>query len=294
MRLCEWYQTGNGVSKDAIEAAKWWRKAIENPEAVKVSRILAERGEASAQWDLAERYILGRGVGQDYAEATCWYLKAAEHGHAMAQLELGRCYYNGIGVSTNYVEAIRWFRKAADRGLAEAQCVLAFCYTFGQGAATNYSESVKWTRKAADQGNARAQAMLGAFYASGRGIPRNDVEAYKWLSLATAQNLPNDAQALASDSLNSVEMRMSRLEIIEAQRLAAAFLPREEAEASEQGKGFQIIVPDVMRPKATGTGFFITGDGFLVTNGHVVRDATQIRLVTSAGLISAKVVKMDF
>ena len=46
-------------------------------------------------------------------------------------------------------------------------------------------------------------------------------------------------------------------------------------------------------PAASGTGFFITGVGFLVTNEHVVKDAAQIRLVTSAGLISAKVMKVD-
>ena len=46
-------------------------------------------------------------------------------------------------------------------------------------------------------------------------------------------------------------------------------------------------------PSASGTGFFITEDGFLVTNEHVVRDAAQVRLVTSTGLISAKVVRLD-
>ena len=44
---------------------------------------------------------------------------------------------------------------------------------------------------------------------------------------------------------------------------------------------------------ASGTSFSITKDGFLVTNEHVVSDAVQVRLVTSAGLISAKVVKVD-
>ena len=39
--------------------------------------------------------------------------------------------------------------------------------------------------------------------------------------------------------------------------------------------------------------FFISAGGFLVTNEHVVRDAAQVRLVTSAGMISAKVVKVD-
>jgi len=46
-------------------------------------------------------------------------------------------------------------------------------------------------------------------------------------------------------------------------------------------------------PKSSGTGFFISEDGFLVTNAHVIRNAAQIRLVTNAGLISARVVKVD-
>ena len=45
--------------------------------------------------------------------------------------------------------------------------------------------------------------------------------------------------------------------------------------------------------EVSGTGFFITEDGFLVTNEHVVRDATQARLAASAGLNSAKVMKVD-
>jgi S1-C subfamily serine protease len=47
------------------------------------------------------------------------------------------------------------------------------------------------------------------------------------------------------------------------------------------------------RPESSGTGFFITEDGFLITNEHVVKDGAQVRLVTEAGLISAKVVKVD-
>jgi len=46
-------------------------------------------------------------------------------------------------------------------------------------------------------------------------------------------------------------------------------------------------------PTSSGTGFFISADGFLVTNEHVVSDAAQVRLVTSAGFVSAKVVKVD-
>jgi S1-C subfamily serine protease len=46
-------------------------------------------------------------------------------------------------------------------------------------------------------------------------------------------------------------------------------------------------------PESSGTGFFITDDGYLITNKHVAGNGAQVRLVTSAGLIPAKVVKVD-
>jgi hypothetical protein len=39
--------------------------------------------------------------------------------------------------------------------------------------------------------------------------------------------------------------------------------------------------------------FFITDDGCLISNYHVVKDATKVRLLTGAGLIDAKVVRVD-
>ena len=39
--------------------------------------------------------------------------------------------------------------------------------------------------------------------------------------------------------------------------------------------------------------FFITDDGYLISNFHVVKDARKVRVLTSAGLIDAKVVQVD-
>ena len=43
----------------------------------------------------------------------------------------------------------------------------------------------------------------------------------------------------------------------------------------------------------TGTGFFITEDGYFVTNEHVAGEGANVRIDTSAGMIPAKVVKVD-
>jgi len=53
------------------------------------------------------------------------------------------------------------------------------------------------------------------------------------------------------------------------------------------------LVPTIDFKGHTGTVFFITGDGYLISNYHVVKDATKVRLLTGAGLIDAKVVQVD-
>ena len=53
------------------------------------------------------------------------------------------------------------------------------------------------------------------------------------------------------------------------------------------------IIATSDNPTATGTGFFITDDGYLISNYHVVKDATKVRLVTSTGTIETKVVQVD-
>jgi len=45
--------------------------------------------------------------------------------------------------------------------------------------------------------------------------------------------------------------------------------------------------------KATPARYFITEGGYSISNYHVVKDAAQVRLVTSAGTIPAKVVQVD-
>lgn len=82
------YNTGQGVTKDEVEAVKWYRKA-------------AEQGNAQAQDSLGVCYSNGYGVAKDNAEAVKWYRKAAEQGYAEAQLNLGWCYSNGFGVTQN-------------------------------------------------------------------------------------------------------------------------------------------------------------------------------------------------
>jgi TPR repeat protein len=54
--------------------------------------ILAEQGNAKAQFNLGVMYAKGLGVSQDYKEAAKWFRKSAEQGHENAQYNLGLIY----------------------------------------------------------------------------------------------------------------------------------------------------------------------------------------------------------
>jgi S1-C subfamily serine protease len=197
------------------------------------------------------------------------------------------------------VSAQEWCLKTAENGDADMQCFVGQLYDFGFMAAnvraedyldstqTNYpenpNEAVKWYERAAAQGNADAQNNLGAHYASGEGVVMDYVEAYKWLNLAAASSDPSGTAG--AFSRDKIAEQMTPDQIAEAQGMSRDFKPRTELNSSNS--------TSPGNPTASGTGFFITDDGYLISNYHVVRDATQIRVVTSSGIIPASVVQVD-
>ena len=261
------YHEGQGVTKDYVEAVKWFRKA-------------AEQGLADAQYALGAQYRTGIGVSKNQVEAVKWYRKAAEQNSAEAQYNLGICYAKGDGVKKDEVEAVNWFRKSAEQNNADAQCNLGYCYYYGNGVTKDEAEAVTWYRKAAEQNHTDAQNNLGLCYAFGTGIAKDYVEGYKWIILAAAKGSDKAKQFMAV-----LENTMTPEQIAEGQKLAREFKPHNESSSDNS------ISPT--NPSFSGTGFFITDDGYLISNYHVVKDAAKVRLLTSAGLIDAKVVQVD-
>ena len=205
----------------------------------------------------------------------------AENGNAVAQWMLGNHYM----AAKDEIEAVKWYRKSAEQGQILAQDSLALCYERGTGVKENRTEATKWRRRAANQGDQEAQLMLGYDYRLGDGVPVDNIGAYKWFNLASAQGSEN-----AKTSLFRLQNEMTPDQIAEAQRRSAAFVPRKETPDANSNSSSPVATDS---PTATGTGFFITDDGYLISNYHVVKDATKVRLLTSTGLIDAKVVQVD-
>lgn len=122
-------------------------------------RRAAERGNAYASYEYAQRLMVGRGsIERDpYAAfAECEY--AAKRGVVGAQNMLGFCYAQGVGVVANGKKALEAFTQAARRGSVVAQYNLAICCEQGIGMAAPKPElAAAFMERAAEAGYSRAR-----------------------------------------------------------------------------------------------------------------------------------------
>jgi TPR repeat protein len=288
-RLADIYESGT----DSTEAIKWFREVAQRGYVTTeflAIREKAEKGDPEAEWKLGRIYGENQtyghgspGVPMNYDRSRKWYRKAAEQGFAQAQFALA------MDDLSDPNKGIIWLRKAAQNGVADAQYELGEAYlgysVFRTSVSKDPVEAVKWLSKAAEQGDAEAQGNLGDCYFRGQGTTEDYVLAYKWVNLAAAHGYTGEHLPLSN-----LERFMTPEQIAQGQQLARDFKPRK---ALEPGKVVSDNAVLDSNPSESGTGFFITGDGYLVTCGHVVRDAAQIRLVTRTGIRSAKVVQVD-
>ena len=303
------YQIGfGGVTKDGPRAAACYEKAAalgnDNAElelgwmyesgtlipqdyaqALNHYRIVAEKGHSQAQYSLGNMYAHGRGVPKDHAEGAKWFLKAAEQGHARAQNNLGVMCETGYGMPKDLQQAAGWYRKAAEGGDSLGQYNLGMRYGTGEGLPRDDVLAAAWLRKSAEQGCAQAQRQLGYCYHDGKGVAKDFVEAYRWLDLAAAQG-DTDAKS----RLAQLETVMSAAEVAAGQKLTR------DGKRSSSG----IASPEIpsssakgSMPIGSGSGFFITDDGYLVTNYHVVKGASRFEVKSPKGNLAAQLIRTD-
>jgi TPR repeat protein len=308
------YQLGQGVKKNPEEALKWYIEAAEqgfaaaqfnlggmyiandgiptdHEEAIKWFKAAAEQGEEMAQYYLGVIYKKGEGVRPDFEVALKWFQKAATQGNINAQYELGVLYHQGLGTDQDFREAAKWYLMAATKNYIPAQMALGVMFENGLGVKVDYREAIKWYRMAALQGNPVAQYNLGVLYNIGAGVPSDFVISYAWFNLSAASGFPQGVAAR-----KNLAEKMTPDLIAKSQALS-----RELASKIEQGQAKAKEPPPTKKPqpntievRGTGTGFFITDDGYFLTNSHVVASGSRIQVVTNTGKThTAKRVKID-
>lgn len=150
-------------------------------------RLLAERGNADAQFELGIRYLGGEGMPKDEKKAAEWLMKAADQEKLEAMNALGTMHEEGVGVPKDEKKAFEWYEKAAKYGFPLAQQNLSQCYEMGRGVEKNQAEANKWLERAAHQEFAPSQAMYAFKLERGLGVDKNTRAAAEWY-LKAAQN----------------------------------------------------------------------------------------------------------
>ena len=120
----------------------------------------------------------------DYKTAIKHWELLAEHGNADAQYNLGFMYENGIGLKKSDYWAFLWTNKAAQLGQTNAQFALGNMYRTGAGIVKDSKQTVKWFKEAGGKGHASAQFNLGAMYINGDAVDKSLKDAKYWIALA--------------------------------------------------------------------------------------------------------------
>jgi hypothetical protein len=140
----------------------------------------------------------------DYARAITEWKAPAERGDADAQFNLAQAYKLGRGVPRDLVKAEELFGKAAAQGHLQASDNYGLLL-FQRG---EHARAMPYIKAGADRGDPRAQYLLGIAHFNGDNVQKDWVRAYALVSLAQAAGLPQAAPALAQmDNYVSLEQR---------------------------------------------------------------------------------------
>lgn len=308
-QLAAYLWAGDHVVKNYNEAVVWAKKAADQGDAQAQSVYGSclrdgtgiERDEEQAfeyllmaayqESPWAQRLVglainAGTGVIEDSQKAFGWLKLSAENGDIISMRLIASRYADGNGTKKNLTEAIRWFEKACEAGCDSAQAEFARRLAYGTGMPENPKKAHGYAKRSAMQGNEAAQRLLTSTYFSGVGVPRNIEQAYFWLALASGQNKEaNDAGAL-----DFLEKKLTREQIAAVQRETSRFVPKKELNKNKVKPLEKGLVEAIV---SSGSGFFITQNGYFVTNYHVIKNAKEVSIEFNGKSFNAVVVLSD-
>ena len=277
---------GEGVRHSYKDALKWLQAA-------------ADKGDAHAIYWLGNLYSAGKGVDQDDAEAFKLYRQAAQKGDVGAMNGLGLAYRDGGGVPKDAKTAVIWFQKAAEQNYAPGQFNLAVARLTGEGIAQDDKDGARLMLASANQGYGPGMYVLAEVLRKNH----DPQQALVWALLAEAREIKG-----ADTLVEKLSSDLSASQRNEAKSQAAAWRPKKAGEdaapdlrqAGDDEGGSTKSKPATTtggggdRLVATGTGFFVSSAGHIVTNHHVIDGCSRLDAGTNgSGKFPAQVVGDD-
>lgn len=181
-----------------------------------------------------------------------------------------------ISVGTGVAADIATLRKKAEAGDATAQYELGRAYDKGKGVEEDEVEASRWYSRAGRQGHKKALYELGDQHFFGAGdVPFDRVRSYAYWDLAAARG-----HSFARFRRNALSRFLTAGQVASATIIGQQFMAGGAGGVGVPGNG-------------GGTAFFITSNGYLATNEHVVRSATKLTAVQGKNKWPVKVIAVD-
>lgn len=176
--------------------------------------VLAQRGNAEAQFNVGAFYLNGQGVQKDEKQAIEWFAKSAARGNARALQVLQSAAAKGNESAKNALNAIQQPTASAQpQTRAPSQQALSVPgdeKTLWREANTalsqkDYNTAFPKFLALAQLGNAIAQFNVGAFYFNGQGVQRDPKLAYEWFAKSAAQGNARALEVMQSEAAKQNE-----------------------------------------------------------------------------------------
>lgn len=167
-------------------------------------RLQAEKGLASAEYNLGRMYELGIKLPVDKQQALAWYTKSAKQGYANAEYRLGVALLYGVGVQQDNMQGKQWLTLAAKHGHVVAKKMVEGMRS--ELGSVNISMAANWYFERALAGDAESSFHLGKLYQYGWGVEADNREAIKWYRRASSLGFQE-----ADEPLVALELKMSAL-----------------------------------------------------------------------------------
>lgn len=216
-----------------------------------IQRLLheAEKGSASAQYQLAERYQEGDGVERDYTQCVFWYTQAAAQGDGIAINNLADKYEHGLGAAQDLSKALALYLEAADKNVVAAWYSLGLMYYDGRGVERDLQQAIKWMQKAA--------SLVGGFLDAKEQLGRMERE-HALQTIEEGKAVLARANEFNSTTLYEEALRMPIVEHPESMPLAAKLYQQAAVKGHphaqyqlawcfEHGRGLEVDVAEALK-----------------------------------------------